>query len=280
MSIKVQGRTHTLTLGHRLNSELRVMKILVVLVLAVFTGCNARAVKQQQPKQQIDMVRDAFWDYVGKATSTAEDSLKQIRQSELGKEVNTLISESTNAVNHFSDAMRTQVAPLTKDLMSKLSKEAQRLQLRLQKDLTTMGTNLQPYAEELASDLQKKVEDLRSEAVPYANAMDSDALRAILLQRSQELKLQLEKTVKELQGQVVPYTEEMKEKMEESVEEFQRSMIPMTQNFQSQLSQKTQEIQKNLAPLGEELRAKLDGDAQNLKKQLTTLWQSFTKMMQ
>lgn len=33
------------------------------------------------------MVKDAFWDYVAKASMTAEDSLKQITQSQLGKEV-------------------------------------------------------------------------------------------------------------------------------------------------------------------------------------------------
>ncbi|GLD59121.1 apolipoprotein A-IV-like protein, partial [Lates japonicus] len=63
------------------------MKFLVVLVFAVFTGCNANIVWQSQPSRQVDMVKDAFWDYVAMATATAEDSLKQIRQSELGKEV-------------------------------------------------------------------------------------------------------------------------------------------------------------------------------------------------
>jgi len=33
------------------------------------------------------MVKDAFWAYVAEATTTAEVSLKQIRQSELGQEV-------------------------------------------------------------------------------------------------------------------------------------------------------------------------------------------------
>lgn len=50
-------------------------------------GCNAKIVRHNQPKQQVDMVKDAFWDYVSKATVTAEDSLKQIRQSQLGKDI-------------------------------------------------------------------------------------------------------------------------------------------------------------------------------------------------
>lgn len=50
-------------------------------------GSSANLVWHSQPKQQVDMVKDAFWEYVAKATVTAEDTLMQIRESQLGKEV-------------------------------------------------------------------------------------------------------------------------------------------------------------------------------------------------
>lgn len=57
-------------------------------LISIFSaGCNAKVVRQRQPKQQADTVKDAFWEYVAKATATAEDSLMQIRRSQLGKEV-------------------------------------------------------------------------------------------------------------------------------------------------------------------------------------------------
>lgn len=49
--------------------------------------CNANILWQQPPKSNLDMVRDAFWDYVAKATQTAEDSINQIMQSEMGREM-------------------------------------------------------------------------------------------------------------------------------------------------------------------------------------------------
>lgn len=51
------------------------------------TVCNANILWQDPPKSNLDMVRDAFWDYVAKATETAQDSLNQIRQSQLGQDV-------------------------------------------------------------------------------------------------------------------------------------------------------------------------------------------------
>uniref|UniRef100_A0A673AMT2 Apolipoprotein A-IV n=1 Tax=Sphaeramia orbicularis TaxID=375764 RepID=A0A673AMT2_9TELE len=229
------------------------MKVLMVLVLAVFiAGCNAHIVRPNQPSHQVDMMKEAFWDYVAKATMTADSSLQQIRQSELGKEVNSLISQSTEAISKFSETWRTQVAPLTQDLMDRFTQESEQLKTRLQNDLTTLSSS----------------------------SMDPEALKTILMQKSQELKTQMDLKMSELQAQMVPYTEEMKQKMDQSLEEFQRSMIPLAMNFETQFNQKSQEIQQSLAPYGEELRAKLDSDAQNLKQQLDTLWKSFSKMIQ
>uniref|UniRef100_A0AAQ4RJI8 Apolipoprotein A-IV n=1 Tax=Gasterosteus aculeatus aculeatus TaxID=481459 RepID=A0AAQ4RJI8_GASAC len=211
-------------------------------------GCNANIMWQNQPKSHVDQLKDAFEDYVDKAT--AGHPLSQIR--ELGAKVHTLITESADAINKLTNPLWTQVAPLTQELMSKFTQEAEQLKTRLEKDLTSMGHSLRPHAEN----------------------MDAEALKAVVLQRSQELRAQLDKSMSQLQAQMVPYAEEIKEKMEQSLDEFQKSMVPLTQSFEIQLNQKTQEIQQNLAQRGEELRAKLEIDGQNLKRQLAALWES------
>ncbi|XP_054620099.1 apolipoprotein A-IV a [Dunckerocampus dactyliophorus] len=253
------------------------MKLLLVLVLALLSGCNANVMRPNQPKAQVDMVKEAFWDYVAKATSTAEDSLKLIRQSELGKEVNTLISESTGAINKFTEALRSQA---TLDFTSRFFEQAEQLKIRLEKDLKALGANLQPYADEVVTHLQKQVEELKKEASAYAETLDSEALKAAVLRKSQELKGHLDKNVDQLQTQMVPYSQELKQKMETSLEDFRRNMTPLFQSFHSQLTEKSQQFQERLVPYGEELRAKLNVDTQNLKDQLAALWNSFTKLTQ
>lgn len=42
---------------------------------------------RQPSKQQVDMMKDAFWDYVAKANMAVEDSLRQIRGSALGRDM-------------------------------------------------------------------------------------------------------------------------------------------------------------------------------------------------
>lgn len=43
--------------------------------------------QNQQNRQQMDMVKDAFWDYVTKASTAVEESLKQIQASQLSSEM-------------------------------------------------------------------------------------------------------------------------------------------------------------------------------------------------
>lgn len=247
------------------------MKLLVVLVL--FSVCNANILWQEPPKSNLEVVKAAFWDYVAKATQTAEESLKQIQESELGQEVNTRISQSADTVNRYVVSLRTQAAPLTQDFMTRLTQEAEQLKARLDEDLAALGSNVRPYGEQLAATLQKQVEELKKEAGSYAEAVDPEALKAVVLQKSQELRAQL-------QAQMVPYAEEVREKMEQSLEEFQKSVIPLAQSFETQVAQKSQELQQSLVPYGEQLRAKLDAGAQDLQAQLSALWESFTQRTQ
>uniref|UniRef100_A0A3P8U0H5 Apolipoprotein A-IV a n=1 Tax=Amphiprion percula TaxID=161767 RepID=A0A3P8U0H5_AMPPE len=235
------------------------MKVLVVLVVAVFTaGCNANIDFQTPSKQQLDMVKDAFWDYVAKATATAEDSLKQIKESELGQEFNCSISVKVALYLKVDLSLIT-----SQDLVSTFSQEADKLKARVEKDL-------QPYAQEMLEMLQAKLEELKKEV----ETADTEALKELLLQRSQELKLQLDQSVEQLQTKMVPYAEEMKQKLDQSVEHLDR----FQRSFEVHVAQKAQEVRQQLAPYEEELKAKLTSE--NLKAQLRALWDAFSKLGQ
>merc|ERR1712131_262623 len=162
-----------------------VMRVLVVLTLALFAFGNASPGWEIQPKAQLDIVTDAFWDYVAKATKTAEETVQNIKLSELGQQVNAMISESGDAVNKYTVALRGQVTPLTEDLLAKITKEGELLKTRLEQDLTTMRGQLKPYAEELTADLQKQVKELMKEVNVYVDALDSQSLRAAVLQKGE-----------------------------------------------------------------------------------------------
>ncbi|KAG9334614.1 hypothetical protein JZ751_007437, partial [Albula glossodonta] len=253
------------------------MKVFAILAIVAFTGCHANLLWADEPKPQMEQLKDAFWDYVAKATQTAEDTLQMIRKSELGQEVNAKITESTDLAGKYAVTLRSQVTPLAQDLLSQITKEAELMKERLGQDLTTVRSQLEPYAEDLRAKIEQQVEKLRQEVAPYTESLDTEALRATVLQKSEELKGSLEQSVKELQAQLGPYTEELKDKVDQRLREFQQSVAPLAESLQTQLGQRAKLLQQSLAPYAEDLREKLDPYAQDLKSQLTALWEAFTK---
>lgn len=51
------------------------------------TGSHANLFYADAPKPQLEVLTDAFWDYVAKATQTADETLQMIRKSQFGQEV-------------------------------------------------------------------------------------------------------------------------------------------------------------------------------------------------
>ncbi|XP_007258347.3 apolipoprotein A-I [Astyanax mexicanus] len=244
------------------------MKVLVVLAVVAFAGCNANMMWQDQAQPSMEMVKNAFWDYVAKATQTTEDILQKIRESEMGQEVNAKISKSADAIGQYAVVLRGQMTPMTQEVMTRIFQESEQLKVRLQQDMSTVKSQLEPYVQEVMSNVQQQVEQLKKEVALYAD-MDAETLKATLLQKSEEMKASMEKTMMEMQAQLGPQAEELKQKMEQHMQEFQKTMIPMAENFQERMTQNAQEMKKQLDPY-----------AEDLKTQLTTLWESFANMRQ
>uniref|UniRef100_A0A8C2PP68 Uncharacterized protein n=1 Tax=Cyprinus carpio TaxID=7962 RepID=A0A8C2PP68_CYPCA len=169
------------------------MKVLVVLALAVFTGCQANIFYADEPKPQLEQLTDAFWSYVSKATQTAEETVMMIRSSQLGQEVK--LTQSADMASEYAVTLKKQMDPLAEELMTKITKEAEVLRERLGQDLMNARDKLEPYADNLQSQIQQRVEELRTAMAPYADSLDSETLKATLLQKSEELRGNLEHRV-------------------------------------------------------------------------------------
>ncbi|KAM9489143.1 uncharacterized protein Hap1MRO34_005915 [Clarias gariepinus] len=253
------------------------MKVFLVLVLAVFTVCQANLFYADEPKPQLEQLTDAFWDYVAKATHTAEDTLKTIRESQLGQEVNAGITDGANVASQYAVTLQNQMNPLAQDIMAKITKEAEVLKERVELELSTVKDKLDPYSEDLKTQIHQRVEELRAAVAPYAESFDSDALKATVLQKTEELRGSVEEKVKDLQSKLEPYTEELKQKVDQHLQEFQKTVAPLTEDLQAKVAERTALVQQGLAPFADDLREKLDPLAQNLKDQLTSLYESYIR---
>lgn len=253
------------------------MKVLVVLVLAVFSGCNANLFYADAPKPQLEVLTDAFWDYVGKATQTADDTLQMIRSSQFGQEVSDRLTVSAGFATMYATTIHDQLPPAARDVITKVTTEADVLRERMIEELNTVKGKLEPYTEEMKVQIQQRVEQLKQELAPYADTLDAETLRTTLVQKSEELKASLEQNMKDLQAQLGPYTDDLKVKVDQHLQDFKESLAPITSKVQSELTERTKQVQELAAPYVDDLRERLDPYAQDLQTRLTALYESFTK---
>ncbi|KAM7383196.1 hypothetical protein PAMP_002868 [Pampus punctatissimus] len=253
------------------------MKVLVVLVLAVFSGCHANIFYADAPKPQLEVLTDAFWDYVAKATQTADDTLQMIRKSQFGQDVSARLTEGTDIASKYAVSVQEQLSPAARDLITKVTIEADVLRERMIQELSTVRGKLEPYTDEIKAHVQQRVEQLKQELTPYTDSLDTEALRTTLMQKSEELKISLEQSVKDLQAQLGPYTDDLKLRVDPLLEDFKEKVAPVTMQVQSELAQRAQQVKDLASPYVDDLRGKLDPYAQDLQAQLTTLYESFVK---
>merc|ERR1712212_1193464 len=88
-----------------------VMKVFVVLAIAVLSGCHANLFYADEPKPQLEVLTDAFWDYVAKATQTADDTVQMIRKSQFGQDVSARLTDSTDLASKYAVTLQAQLHP-------------------------------------------------------------------------------------------------------------------------------------------------------------------------
>ncbi|XP_032374710.1 apolipoprotein A-IV isoform X2 [Etheostoma spectabile] len=253
------------------------MKVLVVLIVALFSGSHANLFYADAPKPQLDVLTDAFWDYVSKATQTADDTLQMIRKSQFGQDVSARLTESADVASKYAVTLQEQLPPVAQDLIVKVTTETDVLRERMIQELNTVKDKLQPYTDDMKVQIQQRVEQLKQELAPYADSVDTEALRTTLKEKTEELKANLEQSVKDLQAQLGPYTDDLKLKVDQHLQDFKESVAPVTEKVQHELTHRVQQVKEIATPYVDAVRENLDPYAQDLQSQLTSLYESFVK---
>ncbi|XP_067251964.1 apolipoprotein A-I-like [Chanodichthys erythropterus] len=159
----------------------------VFLVTALLLCCQANLFYADEPKTQLEKLTDAFKSYVDQATRTAEETVKKIRTSQLGEDI-----------NQYTTNLKEQMDPLAKDLMTKITNGADMLKERIEVEVSTVRCALKPYLEYVTSPFQR--------GAGYIRDLNFEDLKATLLQKSEELRESLEQSIKELQAKQDPST--------------------------------------------------------------------------
>uniref|UniRef100_A0A0E9WSU1 Apolipoprotein A-IV n=1 Tax=Anguilla anguilla TaxID=7936 RepID=A0A0E9WSU1_ANGAN len=194
------------------------MKLFVVLALLAFTGCQANVLRSDEPKSQLELVNDAFRDYVAKARQTAQDTLQSIRESAFGQQVNDKITESVEVARQYAAVVQDQVTVIGQESYKKVSKQVERLSGRLQQDISEVRAQLEPYAEELKEKVEQRLQEFQQSLAPLAESLHTE-----VAQRAKAVQQTVAPYVEALREKLDPYTGDIKSQLTDLWESLTKS---------------------------------------------------------
>ncbi|XP_077577958.1 uncharacterized protein LOC144199934 [Stigmatopora nigra] len=250
------------------------MRVFVFLAFAVFSGCNANFFHADAPKPPMEVLTDAFWDYIAKASKSADDTLEMVMKSQFGEEINAHLAETADMASTYASNLKEKLPLAAQGLMDKISAEADDLRNVLSRDLSSVGDQFEVYSGTLKAQIQEKVDQLKRELSAYTDNVDPDTLRDTFLQSSEELMATLQRSITEVESKLGPYTDDLKKQVDEHLVAFKRNIDPVTHKVQDELRFRSREVQRMVAPYAEDFKDRLDHFATDLQEQIKAKYDS------
>lgn len=252
------------------------MKLLVVLAVVAFAGCQASVLRSDEPKLHFDVVKDTLWNYFAKATQTAQETLKTIRESELGEQVNTKIQNSFKAVGQYATIVQDQASTIGKESYNKISEKVDWMSERLQSQIYEVKEWLKPYSENLRAQMEQQIEQLSQEVASYTKRWRTQPLKLTVTQMIEQIESGLMWSFLQLDNLLGPTTWELRDKIMQILVEFDKSVTPAASSVLRDLSHRARKLELTVLPYIHDLEKKLDPYTQDIKSQLSALWNSFS----
>nr|XP_013814308.1 PREDICTED: apolipoprotein A-IV-like [Apteryx mantelli mantelli] len=226
------GRVHPGTTGtgarqqHRRGRALlfRMSPKAATLVLVLLAVAGSRA------DVSADQVASVIWKYFMELGTNAKDTVDQLQQAELTKQLNTLLQSNLETVNSYATDLQRRLVPFATELQARLAQDSQRLKEQIQGELAELQAKLSPYADEVHQQIGTELESLRVKLSPYVD----------------EVHHKVGKHLEDLRFQLQPFTEELLDQVSLKARELQHHLLP-SRDVTAQLLEGVDEVQRFMA---------------------------------
>jgi len=208
----------------------------VILALAVLSGCHARSVPEANWKNPWEITVDELKEYLTDLSSKADEVVKDIRSSQISRELDTLIQDSMSELAVYKDDLQTRVAPYTQEAAERLGKDLQLLVDKLRDRLTEAREQMDKYSQELKTVMEQNVDDVTVRVSAY----------------TRKLKKRLNKDTQEIKRHVADYFEELQSRTSDNMEEMKTRLNPY-------FVQVRDNAQAKITTLNDLLKSQVDG---------------------
>ncbi|KAG7325662.1 hypothetical protein KOW79_010587 [Hemibagrus wyckioides] len=182
--------------------------VAVIFALSVISGCQGRFLVQDEPKSHWEEMVDKFWEYVNSVSSAAENMKKSIQETQLGRELDTLISDSMAELQMYTDDVQSKLAPYAEEMAQKVQNDLQLLSNKLRVHMEEAKDRITEYNQELQTMVEQNADEIKNKVNTYIRK-----LKKRLNKDTQEIKKRIETYVEEVQARASQHAENMNERL-------------------------------------------------------------------
>ncbi|KYO17716.1 apolipoprotein A-IV precursor [Alligator mississippiensis] len=243
----------------------------LALALLAVAGSHAELDTELDAQQVANIV----WSYFTDMRSSAQDTMDQIQESKLSKQINTLLQDKFANVQTYMADLQQKLIPFTAELQARMSQDSEKLKEQIRQELEELRAKLSPYADDVHQQITRNIQEMQKKLAPYAEQlrghMDQNAeqLRQSLAPYAQKLQDQLQDNAGNLQAALAPYADQLQEQINSNVEGMKDRLASVTEDLkdaQDKLARQGngKRLRQTLEGLGERMDRIIDDFRQHI----------------
>lgn len=252
--------------------------VALILALAVITGCNARAVRQADDTADRWMgTVDTFWRSISELNQKADGVLVTMKDSQLRRELDTLITDTMAELQVYKDDIQNKLAPFTQTSADQMSQDMTLLFKKLQNDMIEAKERHIEYLGELKAMVETNTDNVRDRFTSYSNKLrkrlnkDASEIRETAGIYMGEIQSRASQNLQTMREAVEPYVQQVGENGSKKLSDISSFLKSQSDGLGEQLQAQAEGIKTQLEATAQELRTSLEGKIDELTELLSPL---------
>ncbi|CAN9513797.1 unnamed protein product [Ophioblennius macclurei] len=250
--------------------------VALILALAVITGCNARVVRQADASTDrwVGAV-DTFWRYISDLNEKADGVLVNMKDSQLRRELDTLITDTMAELAVYKDDIETKLAPFTQASTTQMTQDLSLLFEKLQKDMTEAKDRNLEYLGEFKSMVETNTGNVRDRFTSYTNKLrkrltkDTTEITETAGIYLGEIQSRASQNLQTMRDTVEPYVQQVGDNGSKKLSDISAFLKSQSDGLGEQLQAQAEGFKAQLETTAQELRTSLEGKIDELTDLLT-----------
>ncbi|XP_029959175.1 apolipoprotein Eb [Salarias fasciatus] len=252
--------------------------VALILALAVI-GCNARSVRQADASGADGWVGsvEAFSRYMSEMSQKTDGVLVTMKDSQLRRELETLISDTMAELEVYRDDIQNKLAPFTQTSASQMTEDMTLLFDKLQRDMIEAKDRQLEYLGEFKGMVETNTDDIRNKITTFTNKLskrlrkDASEIRETASIYMGEIQSRASQNLQSVRDQVEPYVQQVGDSGSKKLSDISALLQSQTEGLGEQLQAQAEGLKTQLEATAQELRTSLEGKLEELTQMLSPM---------